>query len=38
MTPEKLDSIASAIQPEDETQQFYIVVDGNHRFVVWKEL
>jgi len=38
MTKQQLSFFKRTIQPEEEDEQQYVIVDGNHRFVVWKEL
>ena len=31
-------AIPHSVQPKEKDKQFYVIVDGNHRYVVWKEL
>ncbi len=38
MTKAKLSAIERSIQSREKKDQFYVIVDGNNRFAVWKEL
>ena len=37
-TSQDMEKLPQSVQPEDEEDQFYVIVDGNHRYDVWREL